>query len=54
MPLDILGEAEHWHMAVSGMMCHPIQAQISPPAFSGITVLYVLLNELAGGYTARH
>ena len=46
MPLDILGEAEHGHMTVGGMMCHPILAQISPPALSGITLLSV--TELAG------
>ena len=38
MPLDIIGEAEHSYMAVGGMMCHPILAQISPHAFSYITV----------------
>ena len=38
IPLDILGEAERRHMVVGGMMCHPILAQISPTALSGITV----------------
>ena len=38
IPLDILGETERGHMAVGGMMCHPILAQISPIALSGITV----------------
>ena len=48
MPLDIIGEAEHWHMAVGGMLCHPILAQISPPAFKMHHCCYVLLNELDG------
>ena len=44
MPLDILGESEHGYMAVGGMMCHPILAQIQ--FTSSLRVFIYLLTNI--------